>query len=133
MHSLIPYLWAAGAVQLLIAAANFFAPRKLHYRENLAKVSPIVREIFIVQNVYIVFTLVAYAAMCFLFAGDLAGGSTLGRSFSGFLAIFWGGRLCIQICIYDADIKRKHPVFHVCFALAFLYLTGVFTLAVAGL
>jgi hypothetical protein len=59
MHPLIPYIWAAGAAQLLVASASLFAPRMLHYRENLAKLAPIVRQIFIVMNCYIVLVPVA--------------------------------------------------------------------------
>jgi len=43
------FIQLAGALQLITAAANFFLPAKLHYRENLAKVSPIIREIFTVH------------------------------------------------------------------------------------
>ena len=57
MRSLIPWLWAAGAVQLVIIAANFVLPKKLRCRENLARVSPMIREVFIVHWVYIVLVL----------------------------------------------------------------------------
>ena len=36
--------------------------------------------------VYIILILVAFAALCFVFAGELAGGGLLGRCLSGFLA-----------------------------------------------
>src|SRR5579862_4277912 len=100
MHNLIPWLWAAGALQLLIASVNFFLPRKLDYRGNLAKLTPIVREVFVVQAGYIVLILIAFAGLCFGFAADLAGGSTLGRTLSAFLMLFWGVRFVIQLCYY---------------------------------
>jgi hypothetical protein len=40
MPNLIFALWAAGAVQLAIALANFVLPEKLNYRENLTRVAP---------------------------------------------------------------------------------------------
>jgi hypothetical protein len=132
MSPLVPWIWAAGGLQLLVASANFFAPRKLRYRENLAKVSPIVREIFIVQNVYVVLVLVAFALVCFLFAPDLVGRSPLGLFLSGFLALFWGGRVVIQLFVYDRELKRNNPRMHALFLAAVVYLTAVFALAALG-
>jgi hypothetical protein len=126
---LIPLVWAAGGVQLLIASANFFLPKELDYRGNLAKLSPIVREVFLVQAAYIVLILVAFAGLCFAFAGELAGGSPLGRALSAFLALFWGLRFCIQMLYYEASLKQRHPVLNGMFLLAFMYLTGVFAVA----
>lgn len=131
--NLIPCLWLAGFVQLLVASANLFAPRILHYRENLARVSPMIREVFIVQNAYIVLVLAANAGLCFCFAADLAGGSALGRSISGFLALFWGLRIAVQLFCYDRATRRRFPVFDLLFLLAFAYLTGVFVVAACGL
>src|SRR6266851_7421935 len=112
MNLLSFLIWSAGALHLLVASANFFAPRKLHYGENLRNVSPIVRDVFIVQNIYIVLVQVAFALLCFLFAPDLAGASPLGRFLSGFLALFWGLRVLSQLFFYNAEVKKEHPVFN---------------------
>jgi hypothetical protein len=130
---LIPFVWAAGGVQLLIASVNFFLPKELDYRGNLAKLSPIVREVFVVQAAYIVLILVAFAGLCFAFAGELGGGSPLGRALSGFLALFWGLRFCIQLLYYEASLKRRHPVLNLVFLSAFTYLTSVFAVAAWGI
>jgi Na+/phosphate symporter len=129
MSWLIPAIWVAGGLQLLVASANFFAPRKLNYRENLARLSPIVREIFLIQCLYIVLILVAFALLCFFFAEELAGASLLGRCLSGFLACFWGLRILMQLFHYNREIKREHPVFNAMFLAAFVALTIIFTLA----
>lgn len=131
--NLIPWLWAAGFLQLLVASANIFAPRVLHYRENLARVSPMVREVFIVQNVYIVLVLLGTAGLCFAFDADLAGGSRLGQCLSGFLAVFWGLRVLIQLFCYDRATRRRYPVFDLLFLSAFVYLSGVFVVAASEL
>jgi hypothetical protein len=133
MSVLIPCLWAAGALHLLIASANFFAARELDYRGNLARVSAMVRAVFVVQNVYIVLVLVATALLCFLFAPELAGLSPLGRFLSGFLAVFWGLRVVIQLFFYPAEAKRAHPLINAAFLLTTLYLCAVYTAAVLGL
>jgi hypothetical protein len=132
MSAIIPAIWFAGVLQLLVASANFFAPRKLQYRENLARVSPIVREVFVVQCLYIVLVLVAFAMLCFVFAKELAGASLLGRCISGFLAFFWGLRALLQVFLYNREIKREHPIYNVLFLTTYVALTVIFALAAAG-
>jgi hypothetical protein len=132
MTWLIPAIWLAGGLQLAVASANFFAPKKLNYRENLARLSPIVREIFLIQCIYIVLILVAFALLCFAFADELAGGSLLGRCLSGFLAFFWGLRIVMQLFHYNREIKQQHPIYNALFLTTFVTLTAIFTLAAIG-
>jgi hypothetical protein len=129
MNNLIPWIWAAGVVQLVIAAANWVIPGKLDYAGNLARVSVIVRQVFIVHAVYIVGLLVAFAGLCFAYAAELASGTGLGRTVSAGLAIFWGARVPVQLWYYDRESKRRHPVAHVCFSAMFIFLATVFVVA----
>ena len=78
-------------------------PRKLRYAENLRRVEPIIRQVFIVHSVYIVYVLVAFAVICFAFAPELAGATRLGRFLSAWLALFWAPRLIVQWTYYDGD------------------------------
>ena len=79
MRVLLLLLWVAGLVQVAIASANLFLPAKLKYRENLSRVSPVIRQIFVVHSVYIVGVLLLFAAVTFGFPGELASGHGLGR------------------------------------------------------
>ena len=124
---LTPWIQLAGALQLAVASANLFAPRLLHYRENAARLDPLVRKIFLVHNIYIGLTVVGLAMVCLLFPGDLAGGGGLGRFLTGFLGSFWGLRLAIQVGYYGSPDNLRP--FHVAFTAVFLYLFAVFCLA----
>lgn len=130
MSPLVPYIWVAGVVHLLIAASNILLPRKLQYQANLSKVSPIIRQIFLIHSVYIVMVVIAFGGLCFFFARDLTGGSLLGTFLSGWLAIFWLSRAFVQIFCYDPNVKRQHPLADAAFTVAILYLGGVFAIAV---
>ena len=77
MGSIVFFLWMAGAIQLLDVVVNLALPRTIQCRENLARVSPLVRQVFIVHWFYILLVLVIFGAACLLFAPDLAGGSPL--------------------------------------------------------
>ena len=60
MNHLVPLIGMAGGLQLAIAAAHLALPRRLRYRDHLSRVSPIIRQIFIVHSVYIVYVLLAF-------------------------------------------------------------------------
>ena len=78
MNRLEPYFWVAGVLQWLVAASNLYAARIFRYRQEMAKVSPFVREVFVVQNVYIMATVATFGVLCLRFAPDLAGRSPAG-------------------------------------------------------
>jgi hypothetical protein len=132
MRLLIPLLWTAGVLQLLIIAANFVLPEKLQCRENLARVSPMIREVFIVHWVYIVLVLGIFASLSFWFAPELAGASRLGRYLSAVIAAFWLLRVPIQLFFYDRETRRQNRFGDVIFLLAFSYLGVVFSVAALG-
>lgn len=128
MTWIAPLIWAAGGLQLLVAAANVFAVKKFRYRESLRVLPGHVAEVFIVQNVFIMLTVAGMAVLCFAFAEDLAGRSVLGRRLSGFLSVFWLIRLGFQLFFYDREMRRKHRLFDVLFLLTFGYLVVVFAI-----
>ena len=130
--NLVPYIWAAGVLQMLIASANVPAFRMFRYRESLRTVPAHVAEVFVVQNLFIMLTVFGMAGLCFAFAGDLAGASTLGRALGGFLAGFWAIRLVFQLCYYDKIIRRRYRVFDMLFLLTFVFLALVFVAGAAG-
>jgi hypothetical protein len=129
MNRIEIHLWVAAVLQWLIASSNLFAARIFAYRAEIAKLSPFVREVFIVQNIYIVTTVAMFGIVSIVFASELAGGSGLGRFLSGFLAIFWGGRIIIQLFFYDKEVKRRRPIANLLFLATFIYLCSVFTVA----
>lgn len=132
MRLLIPWLWAAGAVQLFILAANSVVPRKLDCRENLARVSPMIRTVFVVHWAYIALVLGIFTALSFWFAPELAGASRLGRFLSAAIAVFWICRVPIQLFVYDPEIRRKNRLADLIFLAAFSYLGLVFSIAAFG-
>lgn len=133
MRNLIHLVWAAGAVQLVILSANFVLPRKLNCREHVARMSPMIREIFIVHWAYIVLVLGVFAALSFWFAPELAGATRLGRFLAAFIAGFWLLRVPIQLFLYDPEIRKQNRLGDVAFLLMFSYLGVVFGAAALGI
>ena len=132
MRALVWLLWLAGFVQVAIAFANVFLPKKLQYCDNLSRVAPIIRQIFYVHSAYIVAVVLLFASVTFGFAADLASGHGLGRFLAAAMAIFWLCRAPIQLFYYDPSLRRANRAVDMAFAAAALFLGltyGVATLA----
>lgn len=132
MNRLILLIWAAGAVQLAILAANFVLPQKLDCRQNLVRVSPMIRQVFIVHWIYIAGVLAIFCALCFRFAPELAGGSRLGHFLSATIALFWLPRIPIQLFVYNSELRRQHRLGDVAMLLAISFIVLVFGAAALG-
>ena len=123
MYGQISILWLAALVQILIAATNFYLPRKLKYQENLERVAPIIRQIFVVHSVYIVGVLLLFAALTLGFASELASGHGLGRFLAAGIALFWLFRAPVQLLYYDASLRRTNRLGDIAFTAAAIFLT----------
>ena len=133
MRSIIPWLWVAGMIQLLMIAANLALPSRLRCRENLTRVSPMIHAVFVVHWVYIVLVIGIFTSLCFRFAPELAGASPLGRFLAAVMAGFWLLRIPIQIFFYDSEIRRQNRLADVTFLLTFSFLGIVFSAAASGM
>ena len=129
MHGLLQLLWLAGLVQVAIAFANFFLPAKLRYRENLSRVSPIIRQIFVVHSAYIVGIVLLFAGLTFGFAGELASGHGLGRFRAAAIALFGLMRGPVQLLYYDATLRRGNRWGDIVFTAGALFLTAAYGVA----
>src|ERR1700732_4857199 len=128
MKVLLLLLWLAGLLQIAIASANLFLPRRLKYRENLERVAPIIRQIFVVHSVYVVGVLLLFAVLTLGFASELASGHGLGRFLAAGIAVFWLFRAPVQLLYYDASLRRTNRLGDIAFTAAALF----FTLAEGG-
>ncbi len=120
MRTLVVALWIAGFVQLAIVLANIVLPTKLNYRGNLARVAPIIRQIFVVHSGYIVGIVLLFAFITFSFAADLARGRGLGRFLAPAMALFWLCRVPLQLFYYDAALRRVNRAGDIAMTVALL-------------
>jgi hypothetical protein len=125
MRGLLQLLRLAGFVQVAIAFANLFHPAKLKYRENLSRVAPIIRQIFVVPSVYIVGVVLLFAAVTFGFAGELASGHGLGRFLAIAIALFSLFRAPVQLLYYDATLCEENRWGDVAFTVGALFLAAI--------
>ena len=129
MRAPIMLLWIAAAVQLTVCAANFLLPRILGYRENLSRLSPIVRQIFVAHSAYLVGVVCFFAVVTLTYPGELARGRGLGRFLAATIACFWLCRVPVQLLYYDRDLRRSHRFGDVLFAGSAMFLAAAYGLA----
>ena len=101
MNTLARMIQLAGVLQFGILIASALVPAVLNWRAELRKLSPITRHLVWTHGVFIVLTIIAFAALSLINATSLATGQLLARSVCAFIAIFWGARLVLQFALFD--------------------------------
>ncbi len=102
MLTLETLIMISGVLQLGTLLASAQVPKELKFREELPKVNPLLRHWILTAGGYIVLNLTAFGILSLLFAKELASGQSLARGVCGFISVFWGIRLIIQLFVFDA-------------------------------
>ena len=102
-ESLPILLRIAAALQLTIAGLNLFLPRLLGWRDDLARMPLLMREVFHVHAWFVSITLVIFAALTWRFATDLAppAAGEITRWLAACIGLFWTIRTAIQVVYYS--------------------------------
>ena len=89
-------IFAAGFGQLSVLVASALVPLRLNWRQELAPLKRLHRQMYWTYGGYVVLSIIALGLICLLNSRELASGSGLARSFCLYGAIFWGIRLGLQ-------------------------------------
>lgn len=91
-----------GVLHFGILIASGLVPGVLNWRSELAKLSPLSRQLVWVHGAFIVLVIGGFGALSLTLPAELATGSALARAVCSFIAIFWAVRLAIQFVVFDA-------------------------------
>lgn len=130
--NLLVHLRIVGVLLWLVAALNLALPRRFHWKEELAKVSLLTRQIFHVHAFFILLTIVLMGTLVAVYPQTLLEPSPLARLVLIGLTIFWGTRLVFQWFVYDRRLWRGqtfNTVVHFVFTIVWTYFTGTFAWA----
>src|SRR5437867_10637785 len=104
-------LQLAAAIQVAIALLNLFLVRLLHWRQDVARMPLLLREVFQVHAWFISITLAIFATMTWRFAGDMAGGADpMCQWLAAGIGIFWAIRTGLQIAYYSSRHWRGEAI-----------------------
>ncbi|MEZ6062090.1 MAG: hypothetical protein R3C19_17250 [Planctomycetaceae bacterium] len=90
------YFVVLGALQFCILFASAIVPFQLDWKNQLAQLPRLLRQLFWVYGAYVVLAIVSLAAICVAAADELAAGGRLATCFCIYGAAFWGIRLSLQ-------------------------------------
>ena len=127
-------LQIAAAGQLCVAVLNLFLPRLLGWRDDLAKMPLLIREVFQIHVWFISITLAIFVAITWRFAAEM-NVNPVCRWLAGAISIFWGIRTVLQLSYYSSSHWRGIPsrtAVHVVLLAAYGCLTAVYGLAALG-
>jgi hypothetical protein len=97
MRELLPTLiFFSGLGQWSVLIASALVPLRLNWRESFQPLPKLHRQMYWVYGGYVVLSIVAFGAISLVCSEELASGSLLARSFSAYIAVFWGVRLALQ-------------------------------------
>lgn len=95
-------LVCAGVCHFGLLVASFSVPRVLRWKEELARVSPLTRQLVLVHGAFIVLTIVGFGCITLLAGEELLDGSRLSAAVTGFIGLFWLARLVVQVFYFEA-------------------------------
>jgi hypothetical protein len=134
-HTLLVHLRIVGLVMAALVVINLFVPRRFHWREEMARLSQLNREVFQAHSVFLVLMLAMFSALLLTSADALLEPTRLSRAILAGLTIFWGLRMLMQWFFYSPAIWRGHrfnTVMHCVFSVTWVYVTAVFAASLAA-
>lgn len=125
---MIVHLRIVGTLMALLVVMHAFIPARLRWREELARLSNINRQIFLVHTMFIVVLLALFAVLLAVYADALLQPGPLSRAVLAGLTIFWTLRLLTQWFIYSPEVWRGNRVnttVHIVISAVWIYVVGV--------
>ena len=130
------FLRIIAVAQIALAVLSFFLPRILKWREDIDRMSPLVRDVFFIHSWFISLTLLIWGVLTWRFAFEMAHAPTdLSRWLCGAIAVFWGIRCVLQWLHYDSSHWRGIPsrtVMHWTLFVGYGLWTAVYAMAATG-
>lgn len=129
------HLRIVGVLLLMLAGLNLLLPRRFRWGAELAKLSLLTRQIFVVHCVFIFLVLVMMGILSLGFAPLLVQRTPLATVVLMGLAVFWVVRLLMQFFFYSPKLwrgNRFNTTLHVIFSCVWVYVSTVYVAALIG-
>lgn len=102
MRDLLDFGLLLAALSLTaLCIASYWIPKALGWREKLAGLTPLMRELFWTYSLYIWSSHIFFVILTFFFRDWLLGGTVEAAVVAGFMCLWWLARLGIQFFGFD--------------------------------
>lgn len=118
-------LWLSGVGFALLVVASFWIPVILGWKEKLAGLTPLMRELFWTYAAYVFANHVFFAVLSLGFRDWLLSGTPAAGAMSAFITLWWTVRVYLQFFGFDLSEVEDTPVNRVAkhlLTLLFVYL-----------
>ena len=104
------WLRIVAVAQIALAALSLCLARIMNWKPDIERMSPLVRDVFVIHSWFISLTLVIWGVLTWRFAAEMAHAPTeLTRWLCAAIGIFWGIRSVLQWTHYDSSHWRGIP------------------------
>lgn len=120
-----------GIALILLASVHVIFPKYFDWKNNLAEVTLINKEMMYVHTFFLAFILLLMGILCLTSAAELIN-TNLGKKISLGFAVFWLLRLLTQFFIYSSELwkgKKFETFVHIVFIFLWTYLSLIFFIA----
>jgi hypothetical protein len=124
-------IYLAGIAQIILALVSLVIPKILGWKTELAKVQPLIKQMFWTYAAYILVTNLCFGLLSAFATADLINGSRLALLLSGFIAVYWISRVLIQFLYFDRSnfpTGKFHVIGEVLLVALFIFLSLVYSL-----
>lgn len=94
-------LWLAGAGHFCVLIASFQVPYRLHWKEDLAKLTSFNRKLMWVHGGFAVLTIIAFGAMTLFLHNEMLNGDRAALALALFIGIYWTARIVVDFAYYE--------------------------------
>ena len=129
---LLLHLRICGVLLALLVVVNLFVPGHLRWRDEMAGLSLINRQIVEVHHTFIVLIVALFSTMLLTSSDALLQPTRLSRMVLGCLTVFWALRMLVQWFYYSPATwkgSRFNTTMHYAFSTVWVYMTVTFAAA----
>jgi len=122
----------AGLAQTGLVVGSIFIPKALGWKGELAKVQPLIKQMFWTYAAYILVINLCFGLLSMFDYRELTNGSNLAIIINGFIAMYWVSRVLIQFFYFDRSnfpAGKWNRLAEVVLVLLFISLSAVYGLA----
>lgn len=119
----------AGIGQLLLVVASPAIPRVLGWRQEMAQVRPLTRQVFWTWAGYVWLSHMAFGLLSTFAPGLLVDRGPLSGFVAAFIGTWWGARLIIQFTYFDRSAAPPGMIYKLgeyALVLLFVILAGIY-------
>jgi hypothetical protein len=118
-------LWIGGGSLVALSIASLWIPKALGWREKLAGLTPLMRELWWTYSIYVWSSHVFFAVLALGFGEWLLSQSGAATAMSAFMLLWWSVRLWLQFFGFDLRELEGSKVNRVAKHLLTLLFTGL--------